>query len=229
MTARIAAPASPPGDVSAWRVKDLESYVGGLSNPSKMPGYGYSLPAAECKTGTKLRGVEGSTCSGCYAMKGRYAFRNVSDALYRRLASLELELWPEAMAELISRKGGEYFRWHDSGDIQSLAHLERIVRVCELTPAVKHWLPTREYRIVQSYLARYGRFPANLNVRLSAHMIGGHVPTFPKLAGLVTVSTVSRAGESGGHHCPAPQQGNSCGSCRACWSPDVGHVDYHLH
>jgi hypothetical protein len=194
-----------------------------------MPGYGYSLPAKECKTGGKLRAVEGSTCSGCYAMKGRYNFSNVSAALYRRLDAIGQPLWAQVMAELITRKGEEYFRWHDSGDLQSLAHLERIAEVCELTPAVKHWLPTREYRIVQEYIAEHGAFPPNLNVRLSAHMIGGHVPSFPRLQGLVTVSTVSRDGEIGGYECPARHQGNSCGDCRACWNTDTPHVDYHLH
>jgi len=29
--------------------------VGGLSNPSKMPGFGYSLPAEKCGAGSKLR------------------------------------------------------------------------------------------------------------------------------------------------------------------------------
>jgi hypothetical protein len=29
----------------AWKI------VGGLSRPSKMPGWSYGLPAAECKTG----------------------------------------------------------------------------------------------------------------------------------------------------------------------------------
>jgi hypothetical protein len=28
--------------------------VGGLSKPSKMPGWAYGLPAKECKTGSKL-------------------------------------------------------------------------------------------------------------------------------------------------------------------------------
>ena len=48
--------------------------VGGLSKPSKMPGWAYGLPAAECKTGSKLAQVPGSVCSGCYALKGCYVF-----------------------------------------------------------------------------------------------------------------------------------------------------------
>ena len=46
--------------------------VGGLSKPSKMPGWAYGIPAAECKTGGKLKLVPGSTCEGCYADKGCY-------------------------------------------------------------------------------------------------------------------------------------------------------------
>ena len=217
-------------DVTAWKTRELDAYIGGLSKPSKMPGHGYGLPAKECKTGGKLRQVQGSTCSGCYAMKGRYVFPNVQAALYRRLASIDQPLWAEAMAERIRRTRDDYFRWHDSGDLQSAEHFAAICRVAELTPNVRHWIPTREYRIVCEYLDAGGIIPENLNVRLSAHMIGGHVPTFPRLAGSgVTVSTVSRDDSLGGHACPARFQQNKCGDCRACWDRSVPHVDYHLH
>ena len=63
--------------------------VGGLSKPSKMPGWAYGLPAKECKTGSKLVKVAGSTCEGCYALKGCYVFKVVQEAQYRRLASLQ--------------------------------------------------------------------------------------------------------------------------------------------
>jgi hypothetical protein len=216
-------------DPATWKTLELAAYVGGLSAPSKMPGYAYSLPAKECRTGGKLQLVEGSTCHSCYALKGRYAFPNVQAALYRRLESITRDAWSAAMAELITRKRQTWFRWHDSGDLQTIGHLAAIVRVCELTPAVRHWLPTREYRIVQDYLTSEGTFPANLNVRMSAHMVGGAIPTFPRLP--VTVSTVSAGDEppDGARRCPAPQQGNSCGDCRACWDPSVPIVDYHLH
>ena len=45
------------------------------------------------------------------------------------------------------------------------------------------------------------------------------------------VSTVSSGKGSiprGAHICPAPNQGNQCGSCRACWDPSVKVVIYHL-
>ena len=48
----------------------LKIIGGSLSKPSKMPGWSIGLPAKECKTGGKLRNVEGSVCYDCYALKG---------------------------------------------------------------------------------------------------------------------------------------------------------------
>lgn len=217
MTATIA-------DMSALTIRELADITGGLSRPSKMPGCGYSLPARECQTGTRLRAVPGSTCEHCYAMRGNYGFPNVQSALYRRLAALEDPRWAGAMAELIRRQSPDWFRWHDSGDLQSVAHLSQIVDVCHLTSDTRHWLPTREYRIVAEYRREHGGFPRNLTVRMSAHMIGGRVP-----AGIgLPVSSVNLDGD-GIHVCPASHQGNACGDCRACWDPDTRHVSYPLH
>ena len=57
------------------KTQEALKLVGGLSKPSKMPGWAYGIPAAECKTGKKLQNVEGSTCYGCYALKGCYVFK----------------------------------------------------------------------------------------------------------------------------------------------------------
>lgn len=199
--------------------------VGALSNPSKMPCYGFSIPAQKCITGMKLRSVENSVCSKCYALKGRYIFTNVKNALMRRFNNLENPRWVEAMAFLINNveKSG-FFRWHDSGDIQSVAHLSRIVEVCKLTPSVKHWLPTREYGIVSQFL-QANSFPKNLVVRLSAYMLEGQPPiSLANKLGLTT-SGVSKTGFT----CPAPKQNNACVNCRACWNPNVENINYKQH
>jgi hypothetical protein len=191
-----------------------------------MPGWGYSLPAQECITGSKLRLVPGSTCSICYALKGRFRFESVKNAMYRRLESITAPLWVPAMAELIQRSNTPYFRWHDSGDLQSLDHLDRIVGVCQATPETRHWLPTREYKIVQKFVIDGRHIPENLNIRVSAHMIDGPAPA---IIGL-TASTVSTEEPvDGAHPCPSRFQNNSCGDCRACWDKGVPLVDYHAH
>ena len=52
------------------RIEKAKEITGSLSKPCKMPGHAYGLPAKECKTGGKLQKVKGSTCYGCYALKG---------------------------------------------------------------------------------------------------------------------------------------------------------------
>lgn len=197
--------------------------VGGLSAPSKMPCYSTSTPARECVTGGKLREVKGSTCFGCYAYKGNYNRPNVKTSLAKRFDALDNANWVDSMSTLIREAGNPFFRWHDSGDIQSIDHLRKIVRVANLTPTVSHWLPTREYAIVKEYLASDGNFPENLTVRLSAHMVDG---TAPNIGGLPT-STVSS--DKAKATCIAYAQGGKCVDCRACWDKSTLNVCYPKH
>jgi len=83
-------------------------------------------------------------------MKGRYRFSNVKDALNRRLNSLTHPDWVKAMTLLVTHysRNVPFFRWHDSGDLQGAWHLKNIFEVCKATPAVSHWLPTREAKLL---------------------------------------------------------------------------------
>ena len=196
--------------------KEAREITGGLSKPSKMPGPAYNLPAWQCITGAKLQAVSGSVCHGCYALKGRYRFNNVKQALQRRATSLDHPHWVEAMVALIT--GHKYFRWHDSGDLQSEWHLKQIFEVCKRTPSTKHWMPTREARFLK--LLDPAIIPSNLIIRMSSHMIDqGPVTFWPWTS---TVSTKSKT-------CPAQDQGNQCRDCRACWDRSVSNVTYPKH
>ena len=197
------------------KVKEAKEITGSLTRTSKMPGLSYSLPAWECKTGSKLRKVKGSVCSMCYALKGNYTrYKAIKAAQYVRLKSLQDSRWIEAMTAQVKRS--EYFRWHDAGDVQDLDHLNKIFEVCRQTPDTKHWMPTREAWIKDHMHAA----PANLVIRFSSPMVDqGPVKSWPNTS---TVSTKSRT-------CPAPDQDNACGSCRACWDPLVKNIEYGKH
>jgi hypothetical protein len=120
--------------------------VGGLSSPSKMPCHSWSTPAKYCKTGKKLAQVSGSICADCYAAKGFYRMPNVKNCLEKRFQSLSHPEWVSAMTLSISgSEGSGFFRWHDSGDIQSVEHLEKIVQIAKNLPNIQFWIPTREY------------------------------------------------------------------------------------
>ena len=207
---------------------------GTLSKPSKMPCHGFSLPAQRCKTGGKLQSDPNSTCFKCYALSGNYRRGNVRDALEARYQKLmhahttqTLDVWAEAMAAQINaNETSPFFRWHDSGDVQSTAHVLAIFDVCDRTPLFTHWLPTREMRFIREALEKRPK-PRNLVIRLSSLR-----REFPPQAGLakrlgIQTSTVSWTGSA--HTCPAGKQGNVCGACRACWKPEIENVDYPLH
>ena len=196
------------------KVKEAKEITGSLTRTSKMPGLSYSLPAWECKTGSKLRKVKGSVCASCYALKGNYTrYKAIKAAQYVRLKSLQDSRWIEAMTAQVKRS--EYFRWHDAGDVQDLQHLNKIFEVCRQTPDTKHWMPTREAWIKDHLDSK----PDNLVIRFSPPMIGQRNDTWPNSSMVVET----------GATCPAPAQGGKCGSCRQCWDPAVKVVSYGKH
>jgi len=248
--------------MSAYR--EALARIGGLSNPSKMPSWGYSIPPRKCAVGQRLALIAGSTCEICYAMKGRYVMPCVEAAMERRLSCLEaglddwadafilvlnhqLEAWkkaedkrqawhPPLARPMDSAKDCRYFRWHDAGDIQSEDHLLAIFTIALNCPGVSFWLPTREYQLVKAVCREY-EVPANLTIRMSAHMRDRPAPDF----GLPT-STVHENSPPIGQGCPAPGNGQLvkrkgqwkretgfCGCCRACWNSAVPNISYHNH
>ena len=174
--------------------------------------------------------IEGSICSMCYADKGFYKMyaNNIKPAQFARLDSIDSEFWVSGM---VSHIGADpYFRWHDSGDLQSLEHFEKIVAVCLETLLTLHWLPTREYSIIKAFIAKHGKnaIPKNLTVRLSAMYPDKPVTVPVSLQGVagVTVSNV-HTDKPMGNVCKAPAQNGECKDCRMCWSNAV--VSYALH
>ena len=88
--------------------------------------------------------------------------------------------------------------------------------MCELTPGIKHWLPTRE-AWTQEHVARA---PRNLVVRFSMPMIDqAPAGAWPNTSTVVTKAAT----------CPAPKQNNECKDCRACWDKNVKNIAYGEH
>ena len=196
--------------------KEASKIVGGLSVPGKMPCYSINLPATACNVGSILAKISGTTCHGCYALKGRYRFKKTKRAMARRLRAITGPLWVKAMTALIT--GHKYFRWHDSGDLQGPAHLKNKIAVAKATPDAQHWLPTREHKLLE--LMDPDVLPKNLLIRVSATKVNGPAPKWWPWTS--TVSTKSKT-------CPAPDQGGKCRSCRACWDRSVSNVTYAKH
>lgn len=215
----------------------------------------YNLPAEMCKLGSKLAKIQNTVCNSCYALKGFYKFPAAQEAMNRRWKIIEKAHikgwndWVEAMSYLMQVKllrtrkreaqgliigrDGHYFRWHDSGDIQSVEHLEAIASVARKAPEVNHWLPTREFTIVKEYLDAGGKIPNNLMIKLSLLTVGTTIipKAYLDLAKNPSISLSgvhkSRKVPKGFKICPASIQEGQCKTCRLCWSKT--NVSYAIH
>lgn len=201
-------------------LREAEAIAGTLGEPSKMPGYSYGISAKRCHVGSALVGIKGSVCDSCYALKGMYTLANVQRSQEHRYQSLKHPLWVDAIVFMIAYCKAKHFRWHDSGDLQNLDHLEKIADVADRLPKCKFWLPTREKKIIAAFQVKHGDFPKNLVVRVSGTMVDGMRPL-----GFRNTSTVVTDNAT----CPAHDQGNACGACRKCWNPNVANVSYLKH
>jgi len=213
--------------------KDAWNIVGGLSKPGKMPCHGFGLPAEYCRAGSKLRTVDGTVCFRCYAFgRGNYRFPCVKLAQQRRfdIISRVLESGPNsdrwnqlvtAFSTLLENE--THFRFHDSGDLQSADHLELYCDIARAVPRCACWIPTKEISILSRYSAHL--IPKNLIVRYSEPLLN-RVSSY---RGLNSATFDTPAEAACGFICPAPQQGNACGDCRACWNPAVETVIYAKH
>jgi hypothetical protein len=115
-----------------------------------------------------------------------------------------------------------YFRWFDSGDVQSAKHLEAIIDIAEAMPDVRFWLPTKEAGIIK----RNKRdVPDNLAIRLSMPMID----QLPTGAWKLTSTVRSAKGDVHGAECKAPSNNGKCGTCRACWDKTIQNITYIKH
>jgi len=213
--------------------------TGGLSNESKMWSKSFGLPAKHCHVGSRLAQIEGSVCHKCYALdRGNYSYPVVKEAQERRYKLLYHPLWVTAVTMLLWLQVKDFFRWQGSGDIDSLKHLCNIVQVCENTPQLKHWMPTKEKGILKEFLKRGGVIPDNLVISMSGYFVdGGAVKGFddqPQITQHLTYNKRNRDGAvSKGYICPVEDDlgFKSCdeANCSACWNPSVRVVAGALH
>lgn len=227
--------AQPRRAVIEMTIAEAEAIAGTLSKVTKLPGRSYDLDTDYCRVGSELRKVPGSECAICYATRGHYNWPNVTKAMERRRQGLTHPLWVDAMVTLIKHflesasAEQRYFRWHASGDLQSLDHLKKIVKVAELVPEMNFWLQTKERSDVGQFLKEGGQFPANLVTRLSSTMIG--VQRDGLSLPISVITQTEGTPPEGAHACPAtaPDSEGKCGDCRACWNPNVPIVSFWEH
>ena len=205
-------------------LKQASEIIGGYTVTSKMPTISYSISAKDCITGSKLRKIKNSVCSDCYALKGNYIryAKNIEKAQNKRLKAIFSKDWTNAMIYIMNHqkqviKSG-LFRWHDSGDLQSMEHLQKIVDIAKSTPNIKHWLPTKESNIIKNFK---GDIPKNLIIRLSGSFIDGKAPIYKNTSTVTTDKDKAT--------CRSFENNGQCKDCRKCWDSSIQNISYLNH
>lgn len=200
-----------------------------LSNTSKLGVKSWSLQAYNtCPASIDDNGLLVDACSGCYAAYGNYRFSNVKAVReYNRITWNNDNFVDDFIKQLDTER---YLRWFDSGDLYSLGLAKKVLEIMQLTPHVKHWLPTRMYKFkkFQGILKEMQSLP-NVVIRLSSDGIDGSIVNSDLIDTNSTILPIELSESYNGFICPAINQGGKCNDCKACYSKDVKTVAYIAH
>lgn len=196
-----------------------------ISKTSKLNAKSWSLQAWETCPGSRdSNGEAVAACEGCYARGGFYRMPNVIQARKDNRKAWREETWVAEMVEALKKQS--LFRWFDSGDIYHPALAEKIFTIISRTPHVKHWLPTRAYKIpkIKAVLNKIDALP-NVAVRYSSDSINGEFEPF--MGSTIVRSEVEAP--AGVIVCGAYTRGGKCGDCSECYNKSVKVIGYVAH
>lgn len=204
-----------------------------LSNTSKLGVKSWSLQALNtCPASIDDEGNLVAACKGCYATSGNYRFSNVRAPREFNKQSWKNESFVNDFVIELHKE--RFFRWFDSGDMYSLKLAEKIYQIMQLTPHVKHWLPTRMYKFKKFHsVIKKMQALDNVVVRLSSdHIDGTKVDSiYDQVSDTNSVIIPSDAVNDydEGFICRAYTQNGKCLNCTACYDKSVKTIAYVGH
>ena len=121
----------------------------------------------------------GSACkhckSLCYDIKACLQYANVrtARAINTALAMYDPDRYFSEIENAINRrKTNRFFRWHVAGDILNPEYFAHMVEIAKRHPDFVFWTYTKQYAIVNAYIAAHGNskasaIPSNLHIMFS--------------------------------------------------------------
>ena len=201
-----------------------------ISKTSKMQIKGKKVGSWSLPAGSSCPGAKGAeVCNGCYAKKGMYRFPVVKNVREYNQKDYHKDDWVDRMVKEVVKF--DYFRWFDSGDIETIELATKIHSVIIKTPNVKHWLPTRSDKVgsISPFITKImGR--NNVSVRKSADNTGVDKPERGGVISFVIKKdAIEAAHKKGIFVCPVGMYADqkSCDTCTACYTDQK--VAYVLH
>lgn len=204
-----------------------------ISKTSKMQIRGKKVGSWSLPAGASCPGAKGAeVCESCYAKKGMYRFPVVKNVREYNKEDYHKDDWVERMVKQVNKF--DYFRWFDSGDIETSELATKITQVINRTRATKHWLPTRSDKIVSIHNklinpdtldGKYYGFSCvsapNAVLRLSADNIGLDKTERPGVNSyVIRPGDIFEAKRRGITVCPVTVNADqkSCDTCTLCYT-----------
>ena len=180
---------------------------------------------------TNIKGTCGKHCANCmndcYAVRYVKMHHNACVEAYAKntviMRNDPAKLRKE-IKEYCEKNIVKYFRFHTSGEIESLDQLIVYCGICEDNPEVVFYIYTKAFDIFEKYLAKYDKFPSNLVINLS-EWDGNLADVSPELIGMCNIYAYDDGTRCADmdelEHCPAVDQGGhetgiTCAMCRRC-------------
>lgn len=158
----------------------------------------------------------------CYALKGHYVFASAKSVRERNLNIYKTN--PKSFFKQLSCNTAffKFVRWHDSGDIVDMAYLEGMCKVARDNPDVRYLAFTKQFQIVNNYLASGEEIPKNLTIVFSTW--GNWIPENPFNLPMTFVRFKVKVMESQNEKIPdnAFQCPGDCKTCGMCWKLEKG-------
>lgn len=205
--------------------------MGNIPNFNTLPG-NKPLTKSNGKPLTNIKGTCGKYCGSCfkycYAVKF-VRFHNNSTVRVYAMNTLIMRNDPEklkrAIKEYCEKNVVKYFRYHTSGEVESVSQMETYTEICKENPDVVFYLYTKAFDILNEWFEQHKSIPDNLVINLSQWHNKLTDLINPFLLSLCNVFAYDD-GESGQEvedmiHCPAVDKqghetGITCAQCRRC-------------
>lgn len=134
---------------------------------------------------TDVKGTCSNLCEACkgscYAIRSLKCHHNVIVKAWGE-NTLLLRNRPEQVKNdiinYINRKGVKYFRFHTSGEWESVEHIKLYKEICESCQDCNFYIYTKAFDLLLDYFRNGGTFPKNFIVNLSEWK--GNIDTFTK-------------------------------------------------
>jgi hypothetical protein len=229
-------------EAAIYRSAEVER-EGGFADVAQATAIGHRGPKGV--TSVPVAQVSGMfICDACYAGKANYKmYGNIHVSQKIRhlwtLRALKRGSFAQEMtsalrvalghAKLPKTINPNFFRIHDSGEMESVPYMMGWFEVCANIPNVNFWAPTRMW-VVPEFRAAFQHKPSNLTLRPSALFYGVNAPSVP----FMSAGSTSAPHDMPQHQtCPAYKSGvlESCESvgCRTCWMNPEIPVNYSTH